>query len=52
VTGDKAFVEKIADWNIKGRLRCAGFSCLNRLSDLRFVRHLPRHIEVPPWCRC
>jgi len=50
VIGDKAFVEKIADWNIKGRRRYAGFSRLNCLSDSQFARHPVGHIEVPLWC--
>ena len=51
MTGDKPFVEKIADWNIKGRRRFAGFSRLNCLCELRFEWHPLGHIEVPPWRR-
>ena len=41
--------EKLADWNIKGRYRYAGFSRVNCLCDLQFARHLLGHIEVPRW---
>ena len=47
----KAFLEEIADWNIKRRRRYAGCCRPNCLCGLSFVRHLLGHIEVPLWRR-
>jgi hypothetical protein len=49
VTCDKASVEKIADWNIKGRYHYVTVYVVNSLLLLRFERYQVGQFVVPQW---